>query len=263
MKNVKFYLMIALLAAALISIGSKWYLDHQSLKILEAGKQEVAKQILTSAREINRVVKANGSETILLDITGNHTLSKNSDQTDMPDIVDTAAMALDIRTRQLKEVTFIAAQYKAENLQLKAELDSGKHIYYTYNGNGLQLKFTPPYDSLKNASADFIGTLGITLAQGYKKKWLFGKEKSLMSVTSDSPYFKISKVNYVGFDKSPQGFNIEGKWKASYNTIAGGATGPALKATLGRFGIEGDYQYYPDHKKWSWGASTEFIIGKL
>lgn len=263
MKNVKFYVIIALLAAALISIGSKWYQAHESLKILEAGKQEVVKQILTNAKEISRVVKANGSEAILLDITGNHTLSKNSDKTDIPDIVDTAAMALDIRTRQLKEITVIAAQYKAENLQLKSMLDSSQHTYYTYNGNGLQLKFTPPYDSLKNASADFVGTFGITLAQGYKRNWLFGKEKSLLSVTSDSPYFKISKVNYVGFDPSPQGFNLEGKWKASYNNIAGGATGPALKMTLGRFGIEGDYQYYPDYKKWSWGASTEFIIGKL
>lgn len=263
MKNLKFYLIIGLLAVALVCIGTTWYKDHQSLKILEATKQEVAKQILTNAKEINRVVKANGAEAILLDITGNHTLNKNSNKTDIPDIVDTAALALDIRTRQLKEVTYIAAQYKAENLQLKAVLDSSRHLYYTYNGNGLQLKFTPPYDSVKNASADFVGTFGLTLAQGYKKKWFLGKEKTLMSVASDSPYFKIGNVSYVGFDRSPSEFNLEGKWKASYNNIAGGATGPALKVKLGRFGIEGDYQYYLDNKKWSWGASTEFTIGKL
>jgi len=263
MKNLKFYLVIAALIIGLLYVGYQWYQDSRSLKVFEATKREVTKQILTGAKEISRVVKANGTEAVLLDITGNRTSNKNADKTDIPDIVDTAALALDIRTKQLKEVTQIAAQYKAENLQLKAQLDSGHHLYYTYEANGLKLKFTPPYDTVKNATADFLGTFGVTLAQGYKRQWFLGKEKSLLSVSSDSPYFKINKVNYVGFDRAPPDFGLQAKWKASFNNIAGPASGPALSLKLGRFDLEGDFQYYINNKSWSWGASTEFTIGKL
>lgn len=260
MKNLILYLIITALSIVLIIVGYKWYQDGQKLDKLESSKDDVAKQILTGAKEIKRAVNAKGAESVLLDITGNHTSVNNSNKTDIPDIVDTAALALDIRTKQLKEVTNIVALYKAENLQLKAQLDSNHHTYYTYDANGLKLKLTPPYDTAKLATADFIGTLGITIAQGYKRKWFLGKEKTLMNVTSDSKFFTIDHVNYIGFDKDPVMFNVEGQATASFNSSIGVGVGPGVKIRLGKLELGGNYQYFQQERSWLYGATAAYKI---
>jgi hypothetical protein len=263
MKDLKFYLIIAALAIGFICVGIGWYKEHQKTSEYQAKNQKVKEQILTGAKEISRAVKANGAENLILDITGNHTPIKNVDDTDIPDIVDTAAMALDIRTKQLKEVTVIAAQYKAENLELKAQLDSNRHTYYTYNGKGLDLKFTPPYSIADVATADFNGRFTLTAAQGFKKKWLLGKEKTLLSITSDSPYFTVDHVNYIGFDKEPFPFNIELQPVASYNQFTGVAAGPGVKVEIGRLNLSTNYQYYDKFKKFGWGGTATYRLLKF
>jgi hypothetical protein len=261
MKNFKYYLTIAILAAGLIFVAVGWYKEHQTTSAFQAKNQKVKEQILTGAKEIARTVKANGAESVLLDITGNHVSNKDVNNTDMPDIIDTAAMALDIRDKQLKEVTVIAAQYKAENLHLKAELDSNRRLFYTYSGNGLDLKFTPPYTPQDLATADFNGKVGITIAKGDKVKWYTPwKAKSLMSVSSDSKFFTIDHVNYIGFDKDPINFHLQAQATTSFNKMTGLGVGPGLKLELGRFDFEGTYQYYQQQRNWMYAAKASFRI---
>ncbi len=261
MKDLKWYIIIIALGAGLICMGIGWYKEHQTTAAYQAKNQKVKEQILTGAKEISRVVKANGAQTLLLDITGNHTSSKNVDDTDIPDIVDTAAMALDIRTKQLKDVTVLVAQYRAENIQLKAQLDSNKRPYYTYNGNGLDLLFKPPYNPTENATADFLGRFGITVAKGNKSKWYSPwKSKDLMSVTSDSPYFIVDKVNYIGFDKDPLPFHAEIQSVASYNEFTGISGGPGVKVEIGRLNLSANYQYYDKFKAFTWGGTASFRL---
>lgn len=260
MKNLKYYLIIAALAIGLVCLGIGWYKEHEKTSAYQLKNQKVKDQILTGAKEIARTVNSKGAESVLLDITQNHTTVKNVDRTDIPDIVDTAAMALDIRTKQLKEVTYIAAKYKAENLILKAQLDSNRRAYYTFNGNGLDLRFTPPYDTNGAATADFTGRLGITIAKGDKTKWYNWKNKSLLSVSSDSPYFTIDHVNYIGFDHNPAQVNVAASFKTNYNKITGIGAGPALNIKIGRLDLDGSYQYYPNFKQWIIGAGATFKI---
>lgn len=259
MKNLKWYIIIVALGVGIICMGIGWYKEHQTTAAYQAKNQKVKEQILTGAKEISRVVKANGSQALILDITGNHTSIKNVDDTDIPDIVDTAAMALDIRTKQLKDVTVLAAQYKAEKLQLTEQLDSMKHAFYTYSGNGLDLKFTPPYAPTNTATADFMGRFGITIAKGNKSK-LFSKSKDLLSVTSDSPYFIVDKVNYIGFDKDPFPFHAEIQSVASYNEFTGLSGGPGVKVEIGRLNLSANYQYYDNFKKFTWGGTASFRL---
>lgn len=263
MQNLKYYLIIAALAIGFICMGIGWYKEHQTTSAYQASSRKVKEQILTGAKEIARTVKENGTEGLLLDITGNHTPIKNVGRTDIPDIIDTAAMALDIRTKQLKEVTVMAAQYKAENLQLKAQIDSDKRTYYTYDQNGLKLKFTPPYDTVKTATADFLGRFSITAAQGYKKKGLFGKQKTLLSITSDSKYFTIDHVNYIGFDKDPVNLNLEAQATASFNKMTGVGVGPGVKIEIGRWDLSGTYQYYQQQRNWMYGANATFRLARF
>lgn len=263
MKNTTNFLIMAALAISLICVGVGWFLEHRKTSAYQASTAKVKEEILTGAKEIARTVRANGTESLVLDITGNHTLISKVDRTDIPDIIDTAAMALDIRTKQLKEVTVLAAQYKAENLQLKAQLDSNKRIFYTFSGNGLDLKFKPPYGQDTNATADFTGRLGITLAKGNKAKWYAPwKNRSLLSVTSDSPFFTVDHVNYIGFDKSSTGFHAEIQPVASYSRFTGLSAGPGVKVELGRFNLSANYQYYDRFKEFTFGGTATYkLIG--
>jgi len=261
MKNLKYYLIIAALAIGLICMAVGWFKEHQVASTLQEKNQKVEKKILTEAKEIARAVKANGVESVILDITGNHTPVENVDKTDIPDIVDTAALALDIRTKQLKEVTVIAAQYKAEKLQLIAERDSLKNLFYTYNGNGLDLKFTPPNALSPVATADFMGRFGITIAKGNKSKWFTPwKNRELMSVTSDSRYFTVDHVNYIGFDKKVLPFHAEIQTVSTYNQFTGVAAGPGVKIQLGRFNASANYQYYDKFKQWGPGGTLTYKL---
>ncbi len=260
MENLKFYFIIFLLSVCIIVLGYKWYQNNSELEIAHQSKQKIKDQILTGAKEIKRTVLRNGAENLLLDITGHRTSIGNAEQTDIPDIVDTAAMALDIRTKQLIEVTAIVAQYKAENLQLKAQLDSNKNLFYTYKQNGLELKFTPPYSSSNYATADFLGRFNITAAQGYQRKGLLGRKKTLLSITSDSPFFIIDKVNYVGFNKEPINFDLELQASASFNQMTGVGVGPGIKMEIGRFDFRGNYQYYQQERAWMYGANVTYKV---
>jgi|GEM_PF-4515631 len=264
MNNLKFYLIIGVLSIGLTSALVAYFEEHNQVTAFKSTNQEVKKQILTQAKEVSRAVNAKGIENVIMDVTNNHAPSKvAADNTDIKDIVDTAAMALDIQTRQLKEVTVIKARLEAENLQLKAQLDSNQHLYYTYNQNGLDLKLTPPYDSSTYATADFLGTFNLTAAQGYKKKWFLGKQKTLLSITSDNPYFKVDKVNYIGFDKDPPNFNLELQASSSFTKLTGAGIGPGIKLEIGRFDLHGDYQYYQQTKNWMYGANATFRLVKF
>ncbi|KEQ31173.1 hypothetical protein N180_02690 [Pedobacter antarcticus 4BY] len=227
----------------------------------EKSKEKQAKQVLTEAKAISRAVDAKGIENVIFDITKNHASSKNEGfDTDSKGVIDTAAMALDIRNKQLKEVLVINASISARNLQLVEQLDSLKRKYYTYNGNGLNLIFTPPYDSTSSARADFLGSLNLTASQGFKKKWLLGRERTLLSITSDNPYFKVDHVNYVGFDRKPVSFNAEAHLKSTYNKVIGAGSGPGINIKLGRVDLSGDYQYYPSMKGWMFGAGASIRL---
>ena len=261
MKNLKYYLIIAALAIGLIWLAVGWYKEHQVASTLQDKDKKVKKTILTEAKEIARAVKANGTESVIYDITGNHTPISNVHHTDIPDIVDTAALALDIRTKQLKEITVIAAQYKAEKLQLIAERDSLKNLFYTYNGNGLDLKFTPPNALSPVATADFMGRFGITIAKGNKSRWFTPwKDRELLSVTSDSKYFTVDHVNYIGFDKKTFPFHAEIQTVASYDQFTGAAAGPGVKIQLGRFNASANYRYYDKFKQWGPGATITYKL---
>jgi len=261
MKNLKWYLIIAALAIGMICLGVGWYKSYQTAASFQQKDALVKDKILTGAKEIARAVKSSGAETVLLDITDNHTSNKNVNQTDIPGIVDTAALAIDILKKQLKEVTVINGQYSAEKLQLTAQLDSFRNLYYTYSGNGLDLRLTPPNAMSPVATADFMGRFGITIAKGDRSKWYTPwKSRNLMSVSSDSKYFKVDHVNYIGFDKEPLPFHFDIEPMAAYNKFAGASAGAGINLQVGRFVLRPNYQYYDKYKQFDWGGTATFKI---
>lgn len=137
---------ISLIILATVGYFVYDYLNKlQELKQVKQADSNVKKKIQAEAKEIKRKVDENGIESVLFNVNSNKgSVSELLATKDTKDVIDTMAMALDISTKQLKQVLVVKASLKAENVKLKKQLDAAQRPFYTFSGNGLDLKFTPP-----------------------------------------------------------------------------------------------------------------------
>ena len=268
MNNLKYHIAIVVLAIACSWLAVKYFDKSNQAAKLSTDKEKVKQKIQTEAKEIARAVDKNGMEKVIYDVSANvithDQLPKLSGE---KNIIDTTAEALDIRTKQLNSVIAINAKIIAENLQLKQQLDAGKRPYYTYNANGLKLKFTPPLnpaDSNSFARADFTGKVGLTAAQYWKRKWFLGKDKNQLSITSNSPFFSVDSVKYIGFKQLQRRSILEVQARAQTIPKLGlYGIGPSAKINIGDFEIQGSRLYYPNSNRWMWSIDGSFSLAKF
>ncbi|WP_432712591.1 hypothetical protein [Pedobacter sp.] len=262
MKNIKFYLIIAALALGIVYIGIKYLDKSKEADQLTKAKASVSKQIQTEANVIARKVGENGIATVLFDITGHKATPEQAASTaGTKGIIDTTAMALDIRTKQLKQILVVKSSLEAENLKLKKQLDQYNRPYYTYSGNGLDLKFTPPNDLDTNARADFKADVKISATQYWQRKWFLGAKKSILAVTSDNPIYKVNGADFVEFEQKQPAFGLRIQASGNYNPQTGVVGyGPAARIDAGRFSFQGNYTYYPDYEHWRPSVNVNYDL---
>jgi hypothetical protein len=256
MKNIKHHIAIILLTIGCVLLIVQCFKQRATLVQKENKDARVTKAIITEAKEIKRKVDEKGIETVLFDITGNKaTVAQVQSNEATKGIIDTTAMALDIRTKQLKEILVVKGVLEAENLKLRRQVDANNRPYYTYKGNGLDLKFSPPYNELDTndqGTADFRANVKIKATQYWKRNWFLGSKKSILAVTSDMPeFFKINGADYVEFEQKQPALGLRLQANGSYNIATGEITyGPALRVDLGRLSIQGRYSRFPSNSKW-------------
>lgn len=262
-RSWKFYLAILLLAAICIWLAFKCVDTITENAALKNQKQQQVKAIQTEAREIARKVDEKGIEQVLFDVTQN-VATKDQVKSNTKGIIDTTAMALDIRTKQLKEILVVNSSLQAENLKLKRMVGEDRRPYYTYQGNGLDLKFTPPVNDLDTAdqgTADFKANLKIKATQYWKRNWFLGAKKSILAITSDNPYFKINGADYVEFEQEQPTFGLRIQANSSYNFDTGEiGFGPAARIDVGRFSFQGRYTKFPSTKGWTKSVNASFDL---
>ena len=253
MKNIKYYILAAAIAIFAFLVY-KYITNERKVAEMEQADKKVTKQIQKEATEIKRQVDKKGIESVLFDITGNKgTVDQLVSNEGTKGIIDTTAMALDIRTKQLKEILIVKSTLEANNLKLRRQLDSTKRVFYTYNGNGLNLRFTPPnpLDSNSVATADFTANVNIKATQYWKRNWFLGAKKSILSITSDNPMFKINGSDYVEFEQKQPTFGLRLQGSTNYNPQTGAfGFGPAARLDVGRFSLQGNYTWYPISQRW-------------
>jgi hypothetical protein len=266
MKNIKLYIVIGLLLIGCAVLVVQCFKQRATIAQKEKKDARVTKAIITEAKEIKRKVDEKGIETVLFDITGNKaTVAQVQSNEATKGIIDTTAMALDIRTKQLKEILVVKGALEAENLRLRRQVDANNRPYYTYKGNGLNLKFTPPFndlDTTDQGTADFSANISIKATQYWKRNWFLGAKKSILAVTSDNPMFKINGSDYVEFEQKQPAFGLRLQANSSYNVGTGEFSyGPAARVDIGRFSIQGRYSKFPGNAKWvpSINASYDLI----
>lgn len=268
MNNLKYHIVIIVLAITCSWLAVKYFSLPKEGAKLSPEKEKKKQQIQTEAKEIARAVDKNGIERVINDISANvipHDQLENL--TGNKEIVDTTAKQLNIRTKQLNSVTAINAKISAENLQLKQQLDAGKRPYYTYNANGLRLRFTPPLnpaDSNSIATADFTGKLGITAAQYWKRKWFLGEDHNYLSITSNSKFFSVDSVKYVGFKQIQRRSILEVQARAQTIPKLGlYGFGPSARINIGAFEVQGSRLYYPNTNQWMWTIDGSLSIARF
>lgn len=264
MKNISFYIIILALVCVAGYLG-KIALDQSRLvSEYQKSRQQIASQIQTEAKQISKKVDEKGIETVLFDVTQNraNVQGDNDLKESTKGIIDTTALALDIRDKQLKEILIVKSSLEAENLRLKKQLDANERPYYTYTGNGLNLKFTPPNEIDTIGRADFQANVNIKATQYWKKNWFLGSKRSILAITSDNPNFKINGADFVEFEqKQPTlGMRVQGQFNIDPATLDYGV-GPGLRIDIGRLSLQGGYLRYPSLKKWKYnvGANYDFV----
>ncbi len=266
MKNWKFYLAIIALAALATWLAVKYFQLDGEVKDLKSQKEKQVKAIIKKAKEIDRKVNENGIEQVLFDVTGNKASPAQVKANEgINGLIDTTAMALDITTKQLKQILVINSTLEAENLKLKRKLDAQNRPYYTYSGNGLNLKFTPPYnvlDTNDQGTADFNANVKIKADQYWKRDWFLGRKKSILAVTSDMPkFFKINGADFVEFEQKQPFFGLRIQAGANYNPQTGSiGFGPAARIDAGRFSFQGNYTWYPESERWRPSINANYDI---
>lgn len=252
MKNLKHYLFYAVLIIGCIFLFVKLSEKSKELTDIKDAKASVSKQIQTEAKEIARRVDEKGIETVLYDITGNKVTPEQAASTaGTRGIIDTTAMALDIRTKQLKQVLVVKSTLEAENLKLKRQLDIYNRPFYTYSGNGLDLKFTPPNEVDTVARADFRANVKLTATQYWKRNWFLGAKKSILAVSSDNPMYKVNGADYIEFEQKQPTFGLRIQAGATYDIDTHQLSyGPAIRFDVGRFSFQGRYSKFHTSREW-------------
>lgn len=262
MKNIKHYIFYTVLIAGICFLLVSLFESKKQIAAAEKADKKTADKIKTEAKEIERQVNENGIESVLFDIEPNKaTQEEAASMKGSKNLLDTTAVALDVKTRQLKQVMVINSTLEAENLLLKRKLDATSRPYYTYSGNGLDLKFTPPNDIDTNARAEFSANVNIKATQYWKRNWFLGAKKSILAVTSDNPMFKINGADFVEIEQQQPTFGLRVQASTSYNFDTGTVGfGPALRFDAGRFSFQGRYSKFPNDPKWKPSVNASFDL---
>jgi uncharacterized protein YcfL len=264
MKNIKFYIIILLLVIGCTWAIIKLYQAEDVVKQYQTEKEKQVKAVVTEAKELSRKVDEKGIEQVLFDVTDNKaTQAQLKDKASTKGIIDTTAMALDIRTKQLQTMTAVNGTLAAENLKLKRQLDANQRPFYTYSGQGLSLKFTPPndLDTASQGTADFSADVRITATQYWKRNWFLGSKKSILAVSSNSQLFKINGADFVEFEQNQPVFGLRIQAGANYNPQTGSiGFGPGARFDAGRFSFQGNYTWYPESERWRPSVNVNYDL---
>lgn len=241
MKIIRQYIITAALAIGCIYLLLELVKKSSKLDAMERRKKNEDNQVQTEAKEIARMVDSSGIETVIFDINSNKaspdelTFSRKTNG-----IIDTTALALDLRTKQLKQIMFLKSSLEAENIQLKKKLGSSNMPYYTYYGNGLRLKFTPPNLTDTAGYADFTANVQIKSTQFWRRSWLLGPKKDYIAISSDNPLFNINNLNYLEIEQKRHSVQFKIQASSSYNLKTGTFTyGPSARLDVGRLSLTG------------------------
>ena len=240
-------------------IAFKYFNQSQNIQVKFDAKQKqdekVHAMVQQEAKIIARNVDKDGIEHVISDVTDKifpKSILKN------PDIlkdtfVDSIAKKLDIKSKQITDLTVIVSTLKAEKLKLSKAVDSLKKEYYVYNDQYLKLKFTPEDTVTKTpAFADVSYNAKLTSTQYTKQRIpLIGKKRTYLDIFPVDPRMTIDGLQKFSVEQKQSNFGLKLQIRSLYGFDSQKFYfGPCLSFDVGRFNILA-YMYY-DVKSGTW-----------
>lgn len=255
MKNLKNYLMVALILIAVGSIIAALHFKRKSESVV-ALPDQVKKQVQAEATIIARKVDKEGLQHVTIKETENIIPIDRKDRIAISQgVMDTTAKALarvGILEKQLQSLTIINSTLTAENLKAKQIIKDGR-VAYGYKDKYVNLEYTPPSttDTLDKGKFDFAYNADLNIVQYWKRNWFLGAKHSYIDIYSNDPRTTVNGVKRLKFEQKQPIFGLRIQAGANYNPQTGSAGfGPAARFDVGRFSIQGNYTYYPESERW-------------
>ncbi|GAB1464117.1 hypothetical protein [Pedobacter sp.] len=252
MRNLILILISLMLAASLIYI----YILDKRLNERDTEKKSAKKAIQVEADIIARKIDKQGIEYVTIEAAKNiipHSEVKNSSAVGAG-ILDTTAMAIGILKKQLKEVLVINSTLNAENLAAKEEVRNGQR-YLSYADKRLGMSYRPPLtgDTIDKGTLnlDYYNS-EISISQYWKRKWFLAATKGYIDISTNVARNTENGAKQLTVEQKSRDFNLRVQGSANYNSSNGQiGFGPAVRVDIGRFSIQGNYNWYPEQQKWT------------
>ena len=132
-------------------------------------------------------------------------------------ILDTISKALNIKEKQVVDLTRINFTLKAENLKASKALDSQQRLTYYYKDKYVNLAFRPSADSTDKGEFDFEYNADITVTQYWKRKWLLAKQKSFVDIYSNDKRATINGVERLTVAQNEPVFGLRLQARGIYS----------------------------------------------
>jgi len=256
MNSIGRYVLIGLLICSIVfnltSLFRNSKLESENLS-LKAQKNNVEKKIQTEASIIARQVDKFGSEHVTISATENvypaSTLRQPAVSTGL---LDTVAMALKIKTKQVEELTRINSTLNVKNARAYYSIDSLKRRTIQYRDKYVSIAYTPDTTDTIAGTFDFKYAADIKIAQYYKRNWFLGAKKSYIDVWSQDNRVTINGVDRFQVEQKDPAFGLRIQASSTFhpkNGIYG--FGGGARIDLGRFSVNPNYIYYPNSGTWA------------
>lgn len=234
----------------------------------DAEKSSVKKAIQVEADIISRKIDKQGFERVTIEAAKNVmpiSEVKNSAAIGVG-ILDTTAMAIGILKKQVKDLLVINTTLKAENLQAK-EVSRNGNRYLSYSDKTLGLSYRPPVTSdttdKGTLSLDYYNS-ELSITQYWKRKWFLGAKKGYIDISTNDIRNTVNGVKQLTVEQKTEKVGIQLQGSVFYNPINSNlGFGPSLRVDVGRLNLQGNYNWFPDEKKWMPGINLNYDLIKF
>lgn len=231
----------------------------------EKEKTEVKKAIQVEAEIISRKVDKQGIEHVTIEAAKNVlpvTMVKSSTAVGAG-ILDTTALAIGILKNQVKDLLVINSTLKAENLKAREEIRNGQR-YLSYSDKTLGMSYRPPLtsDTSDNGTLnlDYYNSK-ISVTQYWKRKWFLGTKKGYIDISTDDVRNTINGVKQLTVVQETPRFGVRLQGSVNYIPTTGKyGFGPAMRVDIGRFSVQGNYNWLPDQQKWMSSINANYDL---
>lgn len=253
-----FYLPIAVVVIAVsLFFNIKGCIDNKRLEkdnlSLRNDRNNIDKKIQTEANIISRQVDKFGSEHVTISAAENvYPISALKRTGVSLGLIDTVAMALKIKTKQVEELLRINSTLNVKNAKAVYVIDSLKIKTVQYRDRYVTLKYTPDTIDTVAGTFDFRYDADLKIAQYYKRNWFLGAKKSYIDIWSGDDRVKINGVDRFQVEQKDPAFGLRVQATSTFhpkNGIYG--FGGGAKIDVGRFSINPNYIYYPKSGTWA------------